>query len=403
MRIGTGLLALAVLVLSAKGEENRSEKAKPPVDAAAINKLIVQLDADSFKEREEAIRRLIAIGAPALAPLRRTADDKRTDPDVRLRAARAAYAISTVKIEMVRRLGEHTGEPNNVGSRWARRVALSPDGKHAVTAGWDNIRYWDLTSGKQIRAFGENKQGYWSLSFSPDGQRVIAGGRNVYLFDVKTGKLLHEMTGHTQVVWGALLTADGKQALSGAWDRSIRVWDTATGKEVRAFKGVRDNVRCMALSPDGKLLAAGHFAAEKGPGTIRLWDVEKGTEVRALKGHELEIASIAFSPDGTALVSCSYDKTVRIWRVADGKELKCLKGHAGGIEGAVFTPDGRHVVSCGWDDDPTLRLWDVLTGKQLGVSETLADGLPSVAVLPDGRHALTTGKDGAVRLWRWAR
>jgi WD40 repeat protein len=403
MRLGACLSALLVIGLAWKGEDNHPKKPNPPVDTAAIDKLIAQLGADSFQEREEALRRLIAVGPPALGALRRIADDKQVDPDVRLRAARAVYAIAMVKIEMVRCLGEHMGQPNDVSSHWARRVALSPDGKHAATAGWDNIRYWDLASGKLIRAFGTNKQGYWALSFSADGRHVIAGGSNVYLFDVNTGKLLHEMTGHTQSVWGALLTADGKQALSGGWDNSIRVWDTATGKEIRAFKGVQDKVRCLALSPDGKLLAGGHFAVEGGPGVIRLWDVAKGTEIRTLKGHEREVTSVHFSADGKLLLSSSFDKTLRLWRVADGTEIKRLKNNSGCIEEAVFTPDGRRIVSCGWDDDPTLRLWDVSSGKLLGVSEPLSDGLPSVAVLPDGRHALTTGKDGAVRLWRWER
>jgi WD40 repeat protein len=403
MRIATYLFALCAFALAATATESNADKPKEPEKAESIEPLIAQLSADSYQKREEAVRRLIDIGAPALAALRRTADDKQADPDVRLRAARAAYAIATVRIDMVRRLGEHIGQPNDATSHWARRLALSPDGKHAATAGWDAIRYWDLGSGKQIRTFGQNKQGYWALSFSADGKRIVAGGSKVYLFEVDTGKLLHEMAGHTQVVWGAVVTADGKQAISGAWDSSIRVWDTATGKEARAFKGVGDNVRCMVLSPDGKMAAAGQFPAGGGPGTIRLWDVAKGTEIRAMKGHQAEVTSLAFSADGNFLVSSSFDKTLRIWRVSDGKEVKCLKGHAGRIEGAVFTPDGRRVVSCGAEDDPTVRLWDASTGKQLGVSEPVAEGFLSLAALPDGRRALTTGKDGAVRLWSWAR
>jgi WD40 repeat protein len=380
--------------------------------------LIAQLGANSFKEREEAIRRLIAVGSAALGPLRRIADDKRADPDVRLRAARAAFAIATVKIELVRRLAEHTGPPknpkgprnpkglpNNPNSRWVARVAVSPDGKHAVTAGMDALRYWDLANNRQIRAFGQNKQGYWAVSFSRDGQRVVAGAinRNVCLFDVNTGKLLYEMTGHAQEVWGAVFTADGKQALTASWDRTIRVWDTATGKQVRTFKNVQDSVRCLALSPDVKLLAAGHFAVVNGPGIVRLWDVEKGTEVRSMKGHELEITSISFSTDGKSLLTSSFDKTIRLWRVADGKEEKCLRGHTGRIECAAFTADGRRVVSCGAESDPAMRLWDVSSGKQLGETEPEEEGFLGIAALPDGQHALTTGKDGTVRLWRWAR
>jgi WD40 repeat protein len=401
MRIGIPLLALLILVSAALAGENKPEKARTPADSAAIDTLIAQLSADSYQEREEAVRRLIAVGAPALGALRRIADDKQADPDLRLRAARAAYAIATVKIDMVRRLGEHKSDQSNPAFCRATRVAVSPDGKHAVTTGTDNIRYWDLASCRQIRAFGAIKQGYRSVAFAPDGRSIAAGGRNgkVYLFDVNKGKLLHEMAGHTQEVWSVVFAADGKQVLSGSPDRSIRVWDAAAGKPIRTFPNVRDKVRCLALSPDGKLLAAGHFAA----GNVRLWDVEKGTEVRVLKGHESEVTSVGFSADGKFLVSSGFDKTVRIWRVADGKELKCLKGYSAHVEWAAFTPDGRRVVACAWDEDPALRLWDAASGKQLGVSEKMAEGLLSMAVLPDGRQALTTGKDGAVRLWRWER
>jgi WD40 repeat protein len=386
-------------------KEKKSEKTKTPDDAENIDKWIAQLGAESFKEREDAIKRLIAIGPAALGALRRIADDKQADPDVRLRAARAAFAIATVKIELVRRFGEHKGVPNNPNYRWVARVALSPDGKHAITAGMDNLRYWDLSNNRQIRVFGENKQGYWCLSFSPDGKRVVAGARNrsVCLFDVNTGKSLQELRGHTQEVWGSLFTTDGKQVISGSWDRTIRVWDAETGKAIRTFKGVRDSVRCLALSPDGKLLAAGHFAVANGPGIVRLWDVAKGTEVRFMKGHELEITSISFTPDGKSLLTSSFDRTIRLWSVADGKEEKCLRGHIGRIECAAFTPDGRRVVSCAAESDPTLRLWDVSSGKQLGETDRVEEGFLNVAALPDGQHALTTGKDGTVRLWRWAR
>ncbi len=390
---------------ASQDKEKKAEKTKELADADDIDKWISQLGADSFKEREEAIKRLIAIGPAALGTLRRIAEDKQADPDVRLRAARAAFAIATVKIEMVRRLGEHKGVPNNPNYRWVARVALAPDGKHAVTAGMDAIRYWDLVNNRQIRVFGENKQGYWCIAFSPDGGRVVAGSRNrtVCLFDVNTGKLLHEIRGHAQEIWGATFTADGKQVISGSWDRTIRVWDAETGKSVRTFKGVPDSVRCLALSPDGKVLAAGHFGVVNGPGIVRLWDLAKGTEIRSMKGHELEITSISFSADGKSVLTSSFDRTIRLWRVADGKEEKCLRGHAGRIECAAFTPDGRRIVSCAAESDPTLRLWDVQSAKQLGETEHVEEGFLNVAALPDGQHALSTGKDGTVRLWRWTR
>src|SRR5262249_22383988 len=91
-----------------KDEANKRETPKDPADVETVDKLIAQLNATSFKQREDALRRLIAVGSPALASLQRLAEDPRTDPDVRLRAARAAFAIATVKIDSDRRLGVHT-------------------------------------------------------------------------------------------------------------------------------------------------------------------------------------------------------------------------------------------------------------------------------------------------------
>ncbi len=396
-------ILLALVLSTALGRDAKPEKDQSSTESKSLEKLIAQLDGKTFQEREEAVRLLVALGSEASATLERTASDLTVDPDVRLRAARASYAISAVRIEMVRVLGEHTRPNNDPGMQWVRRIALSPDGKYAVTSGGDGIRYWDLAARKQIRLFGENHNGYWSLAFSTDGRRVIAGGDKVYIFDVNTGNIVHAMTGHDQTVWGTLLTADGKGAISGAWDQSIRVWDTETGKSTRTFKNVRGMVRCLSLSPDGKLLAAGHFMADASPGTIRIWDVEKGTEIRAMPGHSMEVTSLSFSKDGKTLLSSSFDKTVRLWNVTDGKELKRFQGSMNRVECAAFTPDGRRIVACGDETDPHVHLWDVSSGKLLGVSERVDGGLLHVVVLPDGRQCLTAGKDGAVRLWRWSR
>jgi RNA polymerase sigma factor (sigma-70 family) len=371
---------------------------KPP-DEKAIRALIRQLGDDEFEKREAAQRRLVEIGEPALPQLREAARDSR-DAEISQRAARLVRLIEKTIFGEVRRLGAHQGE-----QPWVGRVALTPDGKQAVSAGFDAVRYWDVEGGKQLRSFGYTKGSYWSLAVSKDGRRVIVGNSDqvARVFDLKTGELVQELKGHTGEVWGAALSADGKRAVTGAWDRSLRLWDVETGKELRAFDGVRENVRCLALSPDGKFVAAGHFPDFNKPGVVRLWDVEKGKEVRAFEGHTLEVSSVAFSPDGKKLLSSGFDKTVRLWDVGSGKELMQFTGHTARVESAAFTPDGKRVLSCGNEYDPTIRIWEVASGKQLLESETVEGGFLGLAVLPDGRHCVTTGKDGVVRLWRWTR
>jgi WD40 repeat protein len=399
--LGMGLLG-GGLMLARSGAQDEAAKTKPPpASPETIRELIKQLEDTSFKVREEAIKRLAAIGETALPMLRKVADDRSADPDLRLRAARAMRQIEQAGFGEVRRFEGHQG-PN---FRWATRIAVTADGRQAISAGFDALRHWDITSGKQIRTFGANNSGYWAVSLSGDGRRVLAGGgdRIARVFDVQTGQELRQLIGHGGAVWGAVLSADGKKAVTGAWDNSLRYWDVETGKELRAFKAVRGNVRCLALSADGKFVAAGHFIQVNGPGTIRLWDVEKGQEIRAFQGHTQEVTSVAFSADGKTLLSSSFDHTLRLWTVATGKEIKRLMGHTNRIEGAAFTPDGKRVVSCGAEQDPMVRLWDVTSGKQLFASEPVAEGFLSVAVLPDAHHALTSGKDGVLRLWHWAR
>lgn len=214
-------------------------------------------------------------------------------------------------------------------------------------------------------------------------------------------------------VWGAVFLAGGKEMLTASWDRSIRVWDLETGKENRVFAGVRDPVRCVAVSPDGKTLAAGHYkdlGNRHGPGIVRLWDIASGNEIRSFEGHTEEVAAIAFSPDGKIVLSAGYDKNMRLWDVATGKELRRLAGNPiQYVEYAVFTPDGKRIVSCGTGGQGTnfnvrnwsVRVWDATTGKQLVESEEIRGGVMGLAVLPDGRRCLTGSRDGIVRLWEW--
>jgi WD40 repeat protein len=397
--------------LTANATESATAEQSQKVDEKTIRELIKQLGDDSFDKREEADKQLAAIGEPALELLRQAAKDG-PDAELRQRADQLARNISSGFLRLVR---SFSGAKGNLP--FAARVVVTPDGKKAIIANNDAFRCWEIESGKELLVFGAHKTTIWAMALSPDGSRLLAGGndRLVRLYDVESGKQLQELKGHNETVWGAVFLPGGKQALTGAWDQSLRVWDLETGQQVRSFEGVRDHNRCLAVSPDGKTVAAGQFADmgnQHGAGIARLYDIGSGREIAAFSGHKEEIPNLAFSPDGKTLATCGYDKTLRLWDVATGKELRSMSGtplHY--FEFAEFTPDGSRIVSCGTEGAGTnfatrawtVRVWEVASGKMLFESQKLNGGALGLAVLPNGHSCVTASRDGIARLWEWQR
>jgi WD40 repeat protein len=302
-------------------------------------------------------------------------------------------------------------------------VALSRDGRHALSAAYDlTLRLWDVATGKELRRFQGYEELIWSVAFSPDGRFALSGGGGRWtdgrytesvdhdprLWEVATGKEVRRFRGHDGPVFGVAFSPDGAQALSAGVDGVMRLWDVATGKLVRRFEGHAGGVKCEAFSPDGRRALSTGLDR-----TVRVWDVASGGEVCRCEGHKARVCSAAFSPDGRQVLSGSLDKTVRLWDVATGRELRSLP-HPTGVTEVAFTPDGRRALSAsgaraldpegsaykGAGFDSRVRLWDLTTGKELQRFEGYAGPVWGLACSADGRYALTGSGDGTLRLWQ---
>jgi WD40 repeat protein len=247
-----------------------------------------------------------------------------------------------------------------------------------------------------IRRFAGHSSAVSGSAFTPDSKRLITASadRSLRVWEVRSGKELGRLKGHTDDVTSVAVSGDGKLALSGAEDRTVRLWDLDAGKELERFQGHGSGVRAVALSPDGRLAASGGDDQ-----LIILWDLNQRKELHRWREHKGPVEGLAFSADGTRLACASWDMTVSVWDVATRKELARLTGHGEGVYRVAFTPDGQQVVSC--SADRTIRIWDVSSGKPVRQLDGHTGQVIALVMSPDGRRVLSGGGagDNTVRLW----
>ncbi|HTU90459.1 MAG TPA: M56 family metallopeptidase [Gemmataceae bacterium] len=229
-------------------------------------------------------------------------------------------------------------QPNEI-----QAVALSPDGKQAVSAGVGGVVFlWDVESGKEVRRFQGHVGAIYALDFAPDGRHMLSGGRDktVRLWEVQSGREIRKFEGHTDWVRCVRFARDGKRFLSSGRDGVMRLWDVDSGKLISQFQAAQGWMDCVVWSPDQRqaICAAGNV--------VQLWDLEKNKLTRSLQGHQGNVICVDVSPDGRRILSGSYDGTVRCWDANTGKQQKLYR-QSGYVWTVKFTPDGRQAVSGG--------------------------------------------------------
>jgi WD40 repeat protein len=276
-----------------------------------------------------------------------------------------------------------------------RHLAFSPDGKVLASGAMDGkVRFWGLGSGEEKLCLPGCSNGA-ALSYSADGRKLaIAGMEGVSLWDVRGPKDLVQAAKAETHVNGVAFFPDGNSFVTSSTNHVAAIWDASTGKQILEFSEHRGQLHCLAVSPDGKIVASGEEFSDN---TILLWEAASGKVLHKLKGHKGQmITALSFSPDGKMLASSGHDGKILVWDPATGNRLFEVRGHE-----AVFSPDGTVLaISSGGSQDTKVRIWDVTTKEdRRALAGTLhVTWSTPLAFSRDGK-LLAAGDDTSIFLW----
>lgn len=292
------------------------------------------------------------------------------------------------------------------------KVAFSPDGSRLATARWGRkvegqpspVSLWDTASGKRLAIFPGRAEGEDGLTFTPDGRSLLISSRSgvrLWRLPGGDGVVERQPAGHQDEAWSVAFSPDGRIVATGSDDdkpdATIKLWDTATRRLIRGWKGGQGTVASLAFSPDGTVVASGHLVDK---GILRVWDPATGRKLAILAGHGDRVRAVAFAPDGRRLASASSDGTVRLWDVDSWREAAVLRGHADTVHAIAFSPDGRTLASAGNDGD--IRLWSLpIGGGPISLGRVLHNrtNLMAVAYSPDGGILAAADTLGSITVW----
>jgi hypothetical protein len=208
-------------------------------------------------------------------------------------------------------------------------AAFAPDGATLAVGGGDGVVYLHETGkGEEVRRLADDVKAFalCNVAFSPDGQTLAATYTfgTLTLWDLNRRRLRHRLSvPHLKRSQGLAFSGDGRLlAVSWEGEHFFRLYETASGQEIRPLRARAISVGSLAFAPDNRTLAIGDArpsqpAESVSEFAIRLWDLPTHQLIRVLRGHRGDVHTLAFSPDGTSLLSGSEDNTVLSWDVAD--------------------------------------------------------------------------------------
>jgi len=294
-----------------------------------------------------------------------------------------------------------------------RSLAFSPDGKRLVVAGYHELLVYDWQTGTLEERLWTRSERASAMVFVDGETLAVAGGRpgqegDVCLYHVRAGmhKPVQRMDG-TKIgdvlqryllqvddeVLCLALSPDGKQLAAGGTDRLVRIWDLKgnLAKPARIIENHSDWVLSVVFTADGKQLVT--TSRDK---TAKVWDLERRTSIFAFPDHQAPVQGAASK--GDLLISGGDDGQLRVWRAAPGsKQVRAVGGFKKAITRVALRPSTSQVIATAADG--TVRVINLERGNVVEQLNGLTDWVYALAVSSDGKYAAAGAWNGEVRVW----
>lgn len=200
--------------------------------------------------------------------------------------------------------------------------------------------------------------------------------------------------GHSMAINCAAFAPDGSWLASGGADNAILLWQTESGRQLRALNAHSGYIRSLAISPDGQFLASG-----SNDRTIKIWNVAEGRDLFTLKSHEGPVEALAFSRDGRWLASGSSDKTIKVWDLSSQKEIQSLKGRTAAVSVLSFSGNGELLAAA---EGNVIRLWDTKKWREVQTLRRHSAQITALRFSDDNEWFASASADGALLIWHSA-
>ena len=285
------------------------------------------------------------------------------------------------------------------------KLAVTPDARWALTATkWNSLRLWNLRSEEDPIEFGRNevdpflfdlglhRNDIWAIALTPDGRKAIsASDKTMQVWDVDSRNQLWELAVLSRHSTQLKVASDGSRfaSFSGTWSSRLTVWDTATGSILRVIPESPDEtVGKFAVTPDLRTV----IGIRSDDRALLVWDLEGGTEECIVGWHPDMVLATALAADGRMAVTICGDDALRVWDLDATRPSRPALGHENhGVTAVAVTPDGARAVSGAFDG--SLKVWEVEAGRELFSLTGRRRAIRALAFTPTGKEVIT-GSDG---------